>query len=664
MPIVLIPISFVLIFYIFNFLKKLDWRYAFVLSSLFTGGLIVAATEALSSFMLLSVAPMSAFWLISILLLVSYILIVSEPNLAFWQKAAQGAIRCALEYRILFLCLFAYLFITGLLAWIAPPNTYDSMTYHMSRVAHWIQNKTVDFYPTNIFRQLVAAPFSEYAIANLQILFGSDRFANFVQWSSMAGCLIVVSAISAQLGASRFGQIVSSIVCASIPMGILQSTSTQTDYLVGFWLTTLVYCILRWAKKQDLLCSIAIGTSFGLAILTKPTAYIYAFPFVIYLAACCLWKVAAKKVVLLIISLIVTVGLNSGHLVRNYESFGTPIAQSLDSGHYSYENEIISPKTTISNLLRNTGLHLENGTRFDRLFQRFIERTHETLKIDINDERTTWPGYLFKIQGNSRHEDYAGNYYHTILIVFCLIFYFVLMQKNNVITIYAACLIVSYIAFCTYLRWQPWHSRLQLPYFVLWSPFIGLIIDHLNKYRIRDVIELDMPLITNKVGYIKYIFLEAHKIKISHIAITILIVSSIPLLLSSATKPVMGVHNVFNTPRELQFFISNPNFKNSYVEISDLIKSLNCKKIGLQAFADDWEYPLWASLNQDTDDKSTIEYISTPFKITNNTLIEKSNSYIPCAIVTPGRYDSQSIVHMNINYSLIYSAKFLNLYVP
>src|SRR4030095_5899533 len=37
---------------------------------------------------------------------------------------------------------------TGTLAFLAPPNNWDSMTYHMPRVAHWSQAGSVAHYPT------------------------------------------------------------------------------------------------------------------------------------------------------------------------------------------------------------------------------------------------------------------------------------------------------------------------------------------------------------------------------------------------------------------------------------------------------------------------------------------------------------------------------------
>jgi len=90
-----------------------------------------------------------------------------------------------------------------LIASLAPPNSWDSMVYHMGRVVHWIENRNVDHYPTNITRQLISAPWAEYAIAQLQILSGGDHFANLVEWFALLGCVVAATDIAGRLGVTR-----------------------------------------------------------------------------------------------------------------------------------------------------------------------------------------------------------------------------------------------------------------------------------------------------------------------------------------------------------------------------------------------------------------------------------------------------------------------------
>jgi hypothetical protein len=74
------------------------------------------------------------------------------------------------ERNILFLILFLSILPLLLLTIFIPPNNWDSMAYHLPRIEHWIQNKNIYPYPTNIVRQVLTSPLSEYIIANFQIL--------------------------------------------------------------------------------------------------------------------------------------------------------------------------------------------------------------------------------------------------------------------------------------------------------------------------------------------------------------------------------------------------------------------------------------------------------------------------------------------------------------
>lgn len=69
---------------------------------------------------------------------------------------------------------------TGLIALVAPPNSFDSMNYHMSRIMHWIQDQNVAPFPTNIIKQVNLTPGTEYDILQFQLLSGDDGLANLI----------------------------------------------------------------------------------------------------------------------------------------------------------------------------------------------------------------------------------------------------------------------------------------------------------------------------------------------------------------------------------------------------------------------------------------------------------------------------------------------------
>ena len=135
---------------------------------------------------------------------------------------------------------------TGVIAVLAPPNNWDSMTYHMPRVAHWSQNGSVAHYPTHILRQLWLGPWAEFAIMHLYLLTGGDRLANLVQWLAFAGCAVGAAVVAGELGGGRRARGLAAVACATLPMAIAQASSTQNDLVASFWLLSLGYWVLRF----------------------------------------------------------------------------------------------------------------------------------------------------------------------------------------------------------------------------------------------------------------------------------------------------------------------------------------------------------------------------------------------------------------------------------
>ena len=159
----------------------------------------------------------------------------------FSQKFKLKRLNFSNSDKYLLLAISFMLLITLVTALISPPNNWDSMTYHMSRVEYWIQNKSIFFFKTNNPRQNVLAPFSEFLILHFQILSGSDIFANLVQWISLIISLTTVSSICKEFGLNRRLQIISAVFICSLPIVLLQASSTQNDIVASTFILLFYY---------------------------------------------------------------------------------------------------------------------------------------------------------------------------------------------------------------------------------------------------------------------------------------------------------------------------------------------------------------------------------------------------------------------------------------
>ena len=173
------------------------------------------------------------------------------------------------------ICIGFNLLTTFIIALTSPPNNFDSMTYHMARISNWIQNQNISYYPTSIPRQNYSMPLAEYVILHLQIMSQTDKFANLVQWSGFLLVILLVSKIADHLQISRRGKLLSALFAATIPMAILQSSSTQNDLITGLGCLSFGYFLLRTIREKSWNMLSYSGLSLELPLMTKGTAYIY-----------------------------------------------------------------------------------------------------------------------------------------------------------------------------------------------------------------------------------------------------------------------------------------------------------------------------------------------------------------------------------------------------
>ena len=582
-------------------------RECFLFIAILWGVSVTIITEILSAFSLITFGWLVVFWCVVLLGATSFVITLMKR-----QKLIVLSPSCRLPFRAVPLLsgLVLIVALTGVTAFVSPPNNWDSMTYHMSRVVHWIQDRNVSFYPTHILEQLFQNPWAEFAIMHLQILSGGDRLANFVQWFSMIGCLIGVSLLAKQFGGDLQTQLFAAVFAGTIPMGILQSSSTKNDYAVSFWLLCFVYFSISSVRQEQIHWpyALAAGFTLGLAILTKGTAYIFAVPFVAWAGYSFVrtFRFKSWKPALLIGAACLV--LNSGHYTRNLSLFGSPIGPRTQDAIAKVTSDVISPSSVLSNIIRNISLHLGTPSlRVNSGIEFAVRKFHRILNIDINDPRTTWPRkFQFQVPGPSLHEDGAGNLLHLSLILAVIFLFFISkeIRSSPALLSYLTALFSGFVLFCTLLKWQPWNSRLQLPLFVLASPFVAVVLCKRLSEKVIVTIAF------------------------------VLLLSALPWVLFNSSRSLMGDQSIWNRTRLDQYFNNRPELRNAFFGAVYFLKSKQCSQIGLDIGTNDWEYPLWPLLNPAANAAIRIEHVNVKNASSLISVLPYFSGFSPCAIIS------------------------------
>ena len=629
----LVILAYLLTFFLFVRAFKLsileaDWRFSALAAFVVIGALIWLSSEFLSALNQLTSVGLLAIWMTVIITLLAFRkrkLLIPRTEISQVRSWPLWNHFKSFSELSVWLPLYVALVIGVLviIAVMAAPNNWDSMTYHLSRVMHWQQNRNINFFPTNNLRQLHAGPWAEMAILQLQLLAGSDRLANSVQFFALIGSLVGVSYIAKLLGGSKKSQILAILFTITIPMGILQSTSTQNDYVVGFWLVCFTVFLLMGIKLgPSFLFSILCGASLGLAVLTKATAAVFATPlfFLIGFDMLRRYDVSIWKTALVV--LLTALVINSGHFTRNYHLYGNPLgplSESPDGTKSNYTNEIYSVPAFASNLLRNSALHLGSPIpSMNANLQNTISRIHDWLGIDAMDQHTTWTGSVFSVTF-ALDEDTAGNPIHFVLIILSLIL--IPLHRNSRVALFGVCVAAGFVLFSLVLKWQPWHSRLHLPFFILSAPFVAIIM--MNTFSLRSI----------------------------SIIMIIFALYSIPYIVTNPSRPLIGPNSVLSSDRKYQYFRTRPELVTPYHKAVNLLESVSCSEVGLITGGDDWEYPIWVMSGADKG-HLRIEHI----KVDN---ISRSifQEFTPCVILSTINEPIQEIfIYGNEYVQIFYDA--------
>ena len=173
------------------------------------------------------------------------------------------------------------------------PSNSDALVYHLPRVEHWIQNRTVAPFATHYLPQVEFPPLDEFNLALLHLLGGTDRIDAVVALLSFVVCVVGVSELARLFGAPPRVQIEASLICATVPTGLLLATSTENDcFAAGIGIGILVILAALPASDHRWRAAAIVGLSVGLAYMSKTTILVMLAPAGAVLAIVALYRAA------------------------------------------------------------------------------------------------------------------------------------------------------------------------------------------------------------------------------------------------------------------------------------------------------------------------------------------------------------------------------------
>ncbi|MFI5017561.1 MAG: hypothetical protein ACHQHK_06415 [Dongiales bacterium] len=475
--------------------------------------------------------------------------------------------------------------VTLLLALVCPPNNWDSQTYHLPRIEHWIQNGSLEFYRTHIERQLDLPGFAEVLLLPLRLLSGGDRLLNLLQWLAGAGSVVLVGRIAGLLGVSRRGVALARLAAVTLPIGILESSSTQNDLVVTFFLLCMAERLLAWRVSRSSADAAFFAMAAGLALAAKGTAYLIGFPLGLWFLAEILPAKQRAVPMLLACGLLVLLPNLPGY-VRNLDYSGSPIGQ----GARSTNNTAFGLGPLVTNGVRNLATNLATqNSGYDRWLTRVVTEGLAGLGLDASDPRLTFIESKFEASTFQTSEDIAANPLQLLLAIAAVLVIF-LPGGGTAFPRwrYALSVIGAALLFLVVLRWQPWITRLQLPIFALAAPLVGVLAFE----RIQ--------------GWAR--------IGATAVLALLLVIPAMPPLWANYRRPIfppMGyAASLWAKTDDEILFIARPDLLASYQAAVRYVAENKDSQIGLVISGNDWEYPLWRLLREQGLTRLRIEHVA------------------------------------------------------
>lgn len=402
------------------------------------------------------------------------------------------------------------------------PDNGDSMTYHLPRIMHWIQNQSARYYGAGADIQIRYPALSEYLVGQLLVLGANDRLANLFQLAAYFISGGFVYEIGRRLHVSKRMCCFSTWVFWCTPMAMAQAFSTQTDNIAGCFLMIYIYFLLDFiqaeklrADKQGLLEGVRLAVCVMFGYLCKPTI---CFAIVVFFIWMCIRRICRRDSLIVLFKYVLVGALTAAVLytpllVKNHdvvlqqqrvseklvagetqksvaeektaseetvgEQTGVPakqITNALAPDNYNVVYGIKDPRKFITdcaqNIARNSGTAY--FTQWNDFTREYIEKLGRRLEQDTQ-AFTTYDGIQFWSM------DYAtAPALMLISLVLGVCFVFRISKTDREQSVFVVCAILSFLIQCGLMGFTMARSRYLIGVMALLSIMAGIIVDNLK----------------------------------------------------------------------------------------------------------------------------------------------------------------------------------------
>jgi hypothetical protein len=133
----------------------------------------------------------------------------------------------------------------------------------------------------------------------------------------------------------------------------------------------------------------------------------------------------------------------------------------------------------------------------------------------------------------------------------------------------------------------------------------------------------------------------------------ILLLGALPGVLNNPSRPMIGNANIFVVDRDKQYFTNRPSLLSPYAGAAHYLAGTSCGSIGVILSEDDWEYPLWVLLLQESDGRSMrIEHVNV-INVSERIGVEDPSfaAFQPCAVIVVNSNPPPEIFVKDVGYA-------------